>query len=83
MVEQCPADDPDTEVNLGCLLYKVETIPMQYCTLEVPLHSGTPAWSCQMQWLSECAVSSFPFKIINVVLPLPNLVQLNVYNLLL
>jgi len=23
MVEQCPADDPDTEVNLGCLLYKV------------------------------------------------------------
>ena len=23
MVEQCPADDPDTEINLGCLLYKV------------------------------------------------------------
>ncbi|XP_015778261.1 PREDICTED: tetratricopeptide repeat protein 30A-like [Acropora digitifera] len=22
MVEQCPSDDPDTEVNLGCLLYK-------------------------------------------------------------
>lgn len=27
MVEQCPADDPDTEVNLGCLLYKVENCP--------------------------------------------------------
>ena len=24
MVEQCAADDPDTEVNLGCLLYKVK-----------------------------------------------------------
>ena len=23
MVEQCPADDADTEINLGCLLYKV------------------------------------------------------------
>lgn len=23
LVEQCPSDDPDTEVNLGCLLYKV------------------------------------------------------------
>lgn len=25
MVEQCAADDPDTEINLGCLLYKVMT----------------------------------------------------------
>lgn len=23
LVEQCPSDDPDTEINLGCLLYKV------------------------------------------------------------
>ena len=23
MVEQCPGDDPDVEINLGCLLYKV------------------------------------------------------------
>lgn len=23
LVDQCPADDPDTEVNHGCLLYKV------------------------------------------------------------
>ena len=23
LVEQCPADDPDTEINLGCLLFKV------------------------------------------------------------
>jgi tetratricopeptide repeat protein 30 len=23
LVDACPADDPDTEVNLGCLLYKV------------------------------------------------------------
>ncbi|XP_056017937.1 tetratricopeptide repeat protein 30A-like isoform X1 [Ostrea edulis] len=22
LVEQCPSDDPDTEINLGCLLYK-------------------------------------------------------------
>ena len=22
LVEQCPNDDPDTEVNLGCLLFK-------------------------------------------------------------
>ena len=25
MVEQCAADDPDTEINLGCLLFKVMT----------------------------------------------------------
>lgn len=24
-VDQCPADDVDTDINLGCLLYKVET----------------------------------------------------------
>lgn len=23
LVENCPSDDPDTEVNLGCLLFKV------------------------------------------------------------
>lgn len=23
MVEQCAGDDPDVEINLGCLLYKV------------------------------------------------------------
>ena len=23
LVEQCPTDDPDTEVNMGCLLFKV------------------------------------------------------------
>ena len=23
LVEQCPADDPDTEINFGCLLFKV------------------------------------------------------------
>ena len=23
LVEQCPGDDPDTEINLGCLLFKV------------------------------------------------------------
>ena len=23
LVEQCPADDPDTEINFACLLYKV------------------------------------------------------------
>lgn len=22
LVDQCPSSDPDTEVNLGCLLYK-------------------------------------------------------------
>lgn len=22
LVEQCPSEDPDTEVNLGCLLFK-------------------------------------------------------------
>lgn len=26
LVEQCPSDDTDTEINLGCLLYKVNTI---------------------------------------------------------
>ncbi len=26
MLEQCPADDPDTEINLGCLLFKVTQI---------------------------------------------------------
>lgn len=25
LVDQCPADDVDTEINLGCLLYKVQT----------------------------------------------------------
>ena len=24
LVEQCPADDPDTEINVACLLYKVK-----------------------------------------------------------
>lgn len=24
LVDQCPADDVDTEINLGCLLYKVQ-----------------------------------------------------------
>lgn len=24
LVDQCPADDVDTEINLGCLLYKVD-----------------------------------------------------------
>lgn len=23
LVDQCPAEDPDTEINHGCLLYKV------------------------------------------------------------
>lgn len=23
MVDKCPKDDPDTEINRGCLLYKV------------------------------------------------------------
>lgn len=23
LVDSCPADDPDTDVNLGCLLFKV------------------------------------------------------------
>ena len=26
MVEQCAGDDPDVEINLGCLLYKVEIL---------------------------------------------------------
>jgi hypothetical protein len=26
MVEQCAGDDADVEINLGCLLYKVEII---------------------------------------------------------
>lgn len=25
LVDQCPMDDTDTEVNFGCLLYKVRT----------------------------------------------------------
>lgn len=24
LVDSCPPEDPDTEVNLGCLLYKVK-----------------------------------------------------------
>lgn len=31
LVDACPADDPDTEVNLGCLLYKVDV--SLYCLL--------------------------------------------------
>ena len=23
LVEQCPADDPDTDFNMGCVLFKV------------------------------------------------------------
>ena len=42
MVEQCPADDPDTEVNLGCLLYKVvnciNLYSSQKATIDVQSH---------------------------------------------
>lgn len=33
LVDQCPADDPDTEVNHGCLLYKVWTSKHNICIL--------------------------------------------------
>ena len=26
LVEQCPSDDPDTEFNMGCILFKVCTV---------------------------------------------------------
>ena len=26
LVEQCPNDDPDTEYNMGCVLYKVTSL---------------------------------------------------------
>ena len=26
LVEQLPSDDPDTEINLGCLLFKVSRV---------------------------------------------------------
>lgn len=29
LVDQCPMDDVDTEINLGCLLYKVQKIPKE------------------------------------------------------
>ena len=30
LVDQCPADDIDTEINLGCLLYKVVFICVEF-----------------------------------------------------
>lgn len=30
LVDQCPVDDVDTEINLGCLLYKVKIIAVNF-----------------------------------------------------
>ena len=44
LVEQCPADDPDSEVNMGCLLFKVLAttirIVLSYPDIPDSLRSG-------------------------------------------
>ena len=44
LVEQCPADDPDTEFNMGCVLFKVHV----HCTCTLLLCSDF----CNMKFMS-------------------------------
>ena len=46
LVEQCSADDPDTEYNMGCVLFKVYTLVLSVYTQAMHRKSCTPSFAC-------------------------------------